>query len=168
MTTKDNIPITPEGVVEQLRLIRQNIPEYSQRTAAASVPLRNISITNVRFVEACINAIGASAELQDALRTTPEALRLETGEMARWSAVEDELRAMLKGVASANLTRRHRVCLAALQAYNITRQLVRQPENADLLPHFDEMRRLNPFGRRRAKPLPPADAEPLPVPTPKS
>src|SRR5688500_2074744 len=53
MTTKDNTLVTPEGVVEQLRLIRQNIPEYSQRTAAASAPLRRVAITDFRFVDAC-------------------------------------------------------------------------------------------------------------------
>jgi hypothetical protein len=72
-------------------------------------------------------------------------------EVQQWTVVEDELRAMLKGVAAANLTRRHRIGRAALQAYGITRMLVRDPDNADLLPHFAEMKRLNRFGRGRSK-----------------
>ena len=152
MPEKEVNALTPEAVVEQLRTIRQNIPRYSQLTVAAARPLRGVAIADLRFVDACVNAIGASPALQQALGTTPEAMRLEADEMARWTAVQDELLAMLKGVATANLTRRHRVCLAALQAYSISRQLVRDPEHANLLPHIDEMRRLNRFGRKRDKP----------------
>ena len=43
-----------------------------------------------------------------------------------------------------------RVGLAVLQVYSIARQLVRKKEHADLLPHVENMRRTNPFGRRRA------------------
>jgi len=60
---------------------------------------------------------------------------------------------MLRGVAAANLSRRHRVGLITLQTYSISRQLVRKKAHADLLPHVDGMRRLNKFaanaGRRR-------------------
>lgn len=94
--------------------------------------------------------------------------------MVRWNAVENELRTMLKGVAAANLARRHRLGLGALQTYSIARQLVRKKEHADLLPLVEEMRRLNPFGRKRvsqdvAKPtepapvLPPTTVPPVPV-----
>ena len=67
---------------------------------------------------------------------------IERDDTGRWSAVEDELRAMLQGVAAANLSRRHRVGLITLQTYSISRQLVRNKAHADLLPHVDGMRRL--------------------------
>ena len=47
-------------------------------------------------------------------------------ESDRWTGVEDELRAMLNGVAAANLVRRHRIGHTALQTYNICRQSARQ------------------------------------------
>src|SRR4029078_11473471 len=93
---------------------------------------------------------------------TPADLRQDEVEITRWTAVEDELKAMLKGVSAANLIRRHRLGLAALQAYNISQQLVRHPDHADLLPHVEGMKRLNKFGRRRAK----APVEPPPVEPP--
>jgi hypothetical protein len=57
--------------------------------------------------------------------------------------------------------RRHRVGLASLQSYNISRQLVRHQDHSDLLPHVHEMKRLNRFGRRRRNASSPAP-EPAP------
>jgi hypothetical protein len=71
---------------------------------------------------------------------TAEELRQETEEEARWTAVEDELRTTLSGVAAANLVRRHRIGLRALQTYNTAQQLVRSKEHAYLLPFVAEMK----------------------------
>jgi hypothetical protein len=56
---------------------------------------------------------------------------------------------MHKGVAAANLSRRYRLGITALQTYAIARQLVRQSEHADLMPHVEAMKRASKFGRRR-------------------
>jgi hypothetical protein len=151
MATNIETPVQPELMVEQLRALRQQIPEYAQLTVSDAKTLRGPATADAGFVTAAINAIGASPVVQSAVGLTPEALRQEASEVVRWVAVEDELRAMLKGVATANLTRRHRVGLAALQAYGISRMLVRKPEHANLLPHVAEMKRLNRFGRGKAK-----------------
>jgi hypothetical protein len=156
MATKANptiieTPVKPEAMVEQLRALRQQVPSYSQLTAAETKSLRMAAGADPAFVHASINAIGASTGVEAAIGLTSEALRVEADEAVRWTAVEDELRATLKGVAAANLTRRHRLGTIALQAYGISRMLVRRPENADLLPHLAEMKRLNRFGRGRVK-----------------
>ena len=59
-------------------------------------------------------------------------------EANRWTAVEDELRAMLEGIVGATLVRRHRIALIAAQAYNIGAELARDPANAVLLPHVGQ------------------------------
>ena len=141
--------ITPEAMVEQLRALRLQIPEYTQLPNADAATMRRAANVDANFVQATINAIGASPSVQSALGRTPEAMLQEAEDAARWSAVEDELRAMLKGVIAANLTRRHRIGLTALQTYSISRQLIRQQKYADLLPHVQEMKRLNRIGRRR-------------------
>jgi hypothetical protein len=150
-------PISPEAMVEQLRLLRQQIPEYSQLTNASASALRRAASLDPHFVQASINTIGASSVMAGSVGRAPEALRQDADEASRWTAVEDELKAMLKGVAAANLTRRHRIGLIALQTYSISRQLVRQPEHADLLPHVEEMKRLNRLGKR--KPAPPEEVK---------
>jgi hypothetical protein len=158
-----NSPITPEAIVEQLRALRSHIPEYQQLPMASARQLAAAASVDPKFVHATINGIGASPRVEGVLGTSAEAMRQETDDSVRWSAVEDELRAMLKGVESANLKRRYRIGLTALQTYSITKQLIRQGEHADLLPHFREMRRLNSFGRRRRAP----EEQPQPQPQPR-
>ena len=156
-------PITPEVLVAQLRAYRLQIPEYTQLTQVSSKALQAAAAVNIHFLHASINAVGTSSSVQGALSTSQETLWQESDKNARWTAVEDELRALLKGVAASNLTRRHRLGLTALQVYSISRQLVRKPEHADLLPHVAEMRRQNRFGRKR-KSAEPAGDQPEPTP----
>jgi hypothetical protein len=149
MDTNTNPNVTVPGeVVEKLRALRPLIPEYTQLTVARAQALRAAAAADTAFVHASINTIAASQIVEHAVGRTPEAMLLEADEAARWTAVEDELRAMLKGVVAANLTRRHRLGLSALQTYSIAQALVRKPENADLLPHVAEMKRTNRFGRK--------------------
>ena len=153
------VPIEPEDLVAQLRGFRQRIPEYGQITTIAAGQLRRAASVKPALVYASVNAIGASSIVQNAVGTTPPVVLQVQGDAARWSAVEDELRAMLKGVSAANLARRHFVGFTALQAYGVARRLVRQKEHADLLPHVDEMKRLS---RRRKKADTPAEPAPEP------
>jgi len=135
-------------MVEQLRAFRRQIPDYVQLTQAeASYIVRAANVDPV-FVQATINTVGASPLMEGALGRPAAELRQDPEDVGRWSAVEDELKALLKGVHAANLTRRHRVGITALQAYSINQQLVRRPENADLLPHVTEMKRTSRFCRR--------------------
>jgi len=144
-------PMAPDQIVEQLRILRQHVPAYQQLSSAEVKSLVPEAKVSPIFVQTSINAVGASPSLQSSLGRTPEELRQETDEAARWTSVEDELRAMLKGVAAANLTRRHRIGRTALHAFGIGRQLARRPEHADLLPHIAELSRLNRASRRARK-----------------
>jgi hypothetical protein len=157
----NNTPIQPEALVEQLRALRQQIPEYAPLTVADAKSLRAAAAANPAFVNASINAIGASAVVENAVGSKPEVLRQDATDAGRWTAVEDELRAMLKGVAETNLARRHRLGVAALQAYGISRMLVRKPEHANLLSHVAEMKRSNRFGRKTKAPTEPLKTPPV-------
>ena len=154
--------VNPEDVVAQLRAIRQTIPDYGQVPVATRKTMRAASAVSVHFVNASINTVGASTTVQTAVGRTPEELLKESNDVARWSAVEDELQAMLNGVSAMNLARRHRLGLTALQTYGVTRQLARKPENADLLPHLSIMQSLNRFGRKKKAPdqIPPQNPVP--------
>lgn len=155
------MPITPEELVAQLRAYRERIPNYGQLTIAEAQKRRKAASLKQGFVVASINAAGASETVQTALGQTPAAMQEQQAEIVRWAAVEDELRAMLKGVMAANLVRRHQLGTTALQTYSISRNLVRQPEHADLLPHVQEMTRLSKRKKADKKPAPtPADPAP--------
>jgi hypothetical protein len=155
----ENPMLGPEQVVEQLRVLRQQIPDFVQLSNAREAQqLRRLARVTAEFAREGIGAVGASPVVQDAIGNTAEDLHRAEDEIARWTVAESELRSLLRGVSAANLVRRHRVGLAVLQAYNVSRQLVRQEEHAQLRPHVERMSRVKRFGRRRNKPA----GDPLP------
>jgi hypothetical protein len=153
-------PATPESIVEALRALRAQIPEYVQLELAEVRSIQSVANVHPDFAQAAINAVGASPLAQAIAGNTPEALQQDAEAAARWSKVEDELLAMLKGVSYANMRRRHRLGDAALTVYAVSKKLVRAPEHAALLPHLALMRKANRFGRSRQSTPPP------PAPTP--
>jgi hypothetical protein len=152
-------PLTPEQIVEQLRLLRQHIPDFGPLTPAEAASRRRAATVHVELVKGAINSVGASTFLEGAIGKSAEVLRAEDADEKRWSAVEHELETMHKGVAAANLSRRYRLGITALQTYAIARQLVRREDHADLLPYVEAMKRSSKFGRRR-RVLPPESPAP--------
>jgi hypothetical protein len=151
------LSLTPEAVVEYLRVLRTQVPEYGQLETQSMAMLKNANV-DPNFVQATANAAGVSPLVQQAIGSTPETLSHEAEEARRWSVVEDEARALLKGVATANRIRRHRVGTLALRGYGVARELARIPEHADLLPHVKAMQKMNKFSRVRRRVSKPAAA----------
>jgi len=155
--------LTPEAVIEQLRNMRAKIGEVTPLSAAQRRLLHNRARTSNPVLQASINVIGAFENVSLAVGQPAEQVRRLHEEANRWTAVEDELRTMLSGVAGANLIRRQRVALVAAQAAIIGAQLARDPANALLLPHVQEVRRLKSFARRKKTVQPETPpAEPAP------
>jgi len=160
--------LSPEVVVEQLRVMRGQIGEVSPLTPAQRKTLRNQTRTNNPILQASINVIGALDNVSQAVGQPAGNVRQLYDEANRWTAVEDELKAMLNGIAGANLIRRQRLALVAAQAFTIGTQLARDPANAVLVPHVLEIKRLKSFTRRKkAAPAPGTPQSPAPgTPTP--
>jgi len=59
--------------------------------------------------------------------------------------------------------RRYRISHTAWQAFNVSKQLVRQEEHANLLPHVEIMTWIPKYSRQR-KPAEPQPAQPPPPP----
>jgi hypothetical protein len=149
--------VTPELVLEQLRAVKMG--EVMPLTAAQRKTLRNHSRSSNPVLQASINVIGVLDVVAAAIGQGSEDVRQMDDEANRWTAVEDELRKMLSGVAGANLIRRQRVAFMASQAVMISAQLARDPAHAILVPHLQEIKRLRSAKRRR-KPTPPAAQSP--------
>ena len=159
----DQPMLTPEQVVEQLRAIQAQIPEFVQLPENNRTKLmKRWATVNVEFSREAINTVGASEVVRNTVGNTPEEFHQAENEVARWTAVESELQAMLRGVKAANVVRRHRIGLAALQVFNVSRELARREEHADLLPRIEAMRRIPKYLRRPAKP--PATPDPAKQP----
>jgi hypothetical protein len=158
--------LSHQEALEQLRVFRERMPEFVQLpNDRALKAMRRKAGVNIDFAREAINAVGTSPVVQGAIGNTQEELLHAEDELNRWTTVEAELRAVVRGVAAANLIRRYRLAQVALQTYNVSRELVRQEEHADLLPHVESMSRLPKFNRRRkATAAKPADPTKVPQP----
>lgn len=144
--------LTPEAVVEQLRALRTQIGEVTPLTAAQRRIIRGRTKASNPVLQASINVIGALDNVAQAIGQPAAGVRDLYDEANRWTAVEDELRTMLSGIAGANLVRRQRIDLITAQAYSIGAQLARDPANAVLVPHVQEIKRLKRTARRKKAP----------------
>jgi hypothetical protein len=154
--------LTPEELVDVLRTTRARIPEVAPMTAKERKLLRRRAQASDPIVQASINVMGALDNVSQAVGQPVDDVRRLSDEANRWLVAEGELRAMLNGVAGANLIRRQRIALIAGQAFNIGTQLARDPANAVLVPHLEEVKRLKSIKRR--KHAAPAPVTPAPVP----
>ena len=157
---------TPEEVLEQVRILRERIPDFVQLPNDRVMRnMRRKSKLNPEFAHEAIDAIGASPIVQSAIGNTPEELHQAEDEARGWASVENAVRGLLRGVTAGNVVRRERIAHAALQAYNVSTQLVKQEDHGDLLPHVERMKRVPKYGsRRRGKP---AEEQPQPPQPPK-
>jgi hypothetical protein len=155
--------LTPEAVVEQLRNMRTLIGEVTPLTREQLKSVRNNARTSNPILQASINVIGALDLVEQAVGQPADEVRQLYEDANRWTAAEDELRMMLRGIAGANLIRRQRVALLAGRAVGISTQLARDPAHAVLVPHVDEIKRLKSFKRRKkAAPAPGTPQSPVP------
>jgi hypothetical protein len=152
--TPQQPPVTPEGIIQQLRAVNAQIPAVSQLTPQQRNVVRRQARTakNDEIVETSISMIGAADLVSQAVGQSADEVHAMRDEAGRWAQVEDELRAMLNGVAGANLIRRQKISIIAERAYGVGSQLARDPENEVLVPHVQEIKRLKKIARPTKKP----------------
>jgi hypothetical protein len=165
-TAEQETAVTPESVVESVRALRAQIPNYTQLPIPTARTLQVVAALNRDFTQAAINAVSASETVQATVGQTAEELQAAVEATARWSMVRDELKATLDGVTSAVLTMKHSLGQSVLLTYTVSKKLVKVPQHANLLPHVALMRKTNRLGRnRKVQPEAPAPA-PNPEPAP--
>jgi hypothetical protein len=151
---------TPEAVIEGLRVLRTHIGEVTPMTTPERKRLRDRARASDAVVQASITVIDALDNVSQAVGQPADQVREMYSAVRRWTAVEAELRALLNGVAGANLVRRRQVVLIAAQASSIGAQLARDPANAVLIPQLEEVQRLKRFTRRRKAQTPGSPSTP--------
>jgi hypothetical protein len=150
------LALTPEETVQQLRALRDLIPEFVVLSRGEPTRLSSAATLDPEFVHASISAASLASPLLATAGQTPEEMRVELELTLRWSAVVDEIDGLRAGIVGAIATRRHRLGLTALQIYQVSRQLARKKEYATLQPHIDAMKRTSRFAHRRTKEETPA------------
>ena len=173
-SSADPVKLTPEAVIEQLRTMRSQIDEVEPLSNQQRRQLKQrLRTQKTPIVDASINVIGVLDNVAQAIGQPLDDVRRVQTDAIRWDAVIDEARSFLKSMEGANLVRRQRLALIGTQAYTIGTQLAKDPANAVLVPHVEEVKKLKSLSRRKKaaeapqKPTPPTPA-PTPVPTPGS
>jgi hypothetical protein len=145
---------TPEQIVEQLRALVAQIPSLPMLTDAERKLVRSRGRLPDAEVLASVNVVGSSDRVSQAVGLPAPDVQQLVVDNVRWTSVESELKGALKAVADANLLRRQRTTIIAIQAYGI-------------VPHVQEMKRLKALRRRKATAGTPAPAPETPDTTPK-
>lgn len=100
------------------------------------------------FIDVGLQAAAAWDHTTAVTGWSAEELRREADTIRHWDEVERELTFLMKGIAAANLKRKHRLGRAVLTIYNVLRHTV-DAHDRDLRPHFDQLKRA--YVRRRRK-----------------
>jgi hypothetical protein len=159
------IPVTPDDAVRQLRTLQEQLPQMELSLSISRTLRGQLQHVDPLFVGAAVAVVGSSDTVQAALGRSDESLREDIDLSARWFAVADAARVLVRSSLVIGTVIKQRVGLAALQAYQICQQLERDVNHAKLSTHVAEMRRLNKFGRARRR-TPDAETPPEPVKKP--
>jgi hypothetical protein len=143
--------LDPQAVIEQLRVMRDQLPAIAPMTAAQRKVIRDSGRLSEEIVQLSLSLIGESTMIAGAVGREDEDVRGLIDERDRWMGVVSEVKALLNGIEGANLIRRHTIATVAWRAYMLALQLVKSPEHAHLLPTIEEIKRLKSYERRKPK-----------------
>lgn len=150
-TPQPPVKITPEAVFDQLRTLHLQINDELApltRDQRTTIKQRSKRQTN-EILQSSINMIGVADIISQAVGMPADQVRQMCDESNRWTAVADELRALLNGVEGANLVRQQQLADIATRAYTIGASLAGDPANIGLVPHVEETKRLKKLARRK-------------------
>jgi hypothetical protein len=164
-TTPGTVKLSAQQVLDQLRALQQQLPDIAPLTKEERAMVRRQGKLPAHIVEATISVIDNSDPVQSAIGQPAEDVKQFVSDNADWRSVEDQFRAALKSVSDANLVRNQRASILAARAYLIGQQVARDPNNAELRPHLDQVKRLRALASRRKKTAKPAP-QPQPQPQP--
>jgi hypothetical protein len=153
--TQNTTPYTDaaQTLVDQVRAMREQIPNFvvpatrgeTQRmSAAASVPQAFVELTAVAVTNSSTLVRGGSAD--------PARTRDRMSFARAYDPFADELETLAQFVRHSTTAARNGAGSDALTTYNLAKRLARRPENADLIPVVEDMRRaLNHRGGRKSQ-----------------
>lgn len=147
--------LEPDQAITELQAFQARIPDITELTLQEREYLRKSARMSEAGIQASFGVLDVSGDVAQIVGQ-PDDVRQLHEKVGRWTTFEHELKAMLQRVIDANIVRRQRLRLIAVQAYLIAQQYARTPGNAGLETHVKEVKRLRASARRR-KASPPPD-----------
>lgn len=110
--------VEPETLVQALRYLQQRIPEFLHLSLREQQSMTRAAHLDPEVIENGIQAADAWQVTEAVIGRSAEELRRDSDDARRWDEVERELLALAKGIADANLKRKHRLGRDILLLYS--------------------------------------------------
>jgi len=140
--------VDAKKLVAGFRYLQHRVPEYTQLSVEEARSMTRVAHLDPEFIEMGIQTASAWDQAGILVGRSADQLRDQADAIREWDEVERELTVLLKGIAAANLKRKHRLGTAILKLYRILGSMVRRNDD-QLRPYFDDMKRA--YLRRRKK-----------------
>jgi hypothetical protein len=149
---------TPNEIAAQIEALRAELADEIRATSAEQRrDLRNRTKSSEELIAKSVSAISQSSTIAALVGKNNDQVKDLILWGSRWATLEMELRTFLNEVLSTKLAHRHTVDLIATQTYAALKQLVRSPENAHLIPIFEEMQAIRKNDRRKKRGAAPSE-----------
>jgi hypothetical protein len=143
---------TPQEIAAQIQALRAELADELRATSAEQRrDLRNRTKSSPELIATAVSAINQSSTIAALVGKNQQQVRDLMAWASRWAVLEGELRTFLNEVTSTKLAHRHTLDLIATQTYAVTKQLIRSPDNAGLIPIFEEMQTIRKNDRRKKR-----------------
>ena len=151
LATLDAAVADPQMLVDALIYVQERLPGFVVLPVRERRSMGNAGHLDPEFVEIGIQAATVFRGLKPMLRRSGEELREDQEEIRRWDEVERHLRAITKGIADANLRRKHQLGNLILTFYGILRTLTPDRAFSYLQPFYEEMQKIYIRTRRKQR-----------------
>ncbi|HEX2121486.1 MAG TPA: hypothetical protein VHL59_07580 [Thermoanaerobaculia bacterium] len=137
--------VEPETLVQGLRYLQQRIPEFLHLSFREQQSMARAAYLDREVIETGLQAADAWQVTKSVIGRSAEELRRDSDDARRWDEVERELLALAKGIADANLKRKHRLGKDILTIYSALgvdfKDGQSAPAHGYMRPHYGNMKR---------------------------
>jgi len=152
-STKPEKRDVPQQLLDQLAVIKKMIPDYDDDTPAQKLDAERILAMLADMRKKLPLLDDSPRQPEDARTRSTDGTSVETEEDFEWAAVQDGVESLLRDVSVVAAQKKAAVVETVLQIYYAMEEASRDPANAHLIEHVEEMRAA--YERAYGEPIPP-------------
>ena len=146
---------SPEQLLAELRELRKKIPTFDDGAPTPSKLDAELILGQLAAIRKKIPFLdqGAPRQSEDVRTRSTDDMPLETEEDFEWAAVLDGVESLANDLTAAIAQKRAALVETVLEIYYAAEEASRDPENAHLIEHVEQMRAA--YERDYGRPIPP-------------
>src|SRR5687767_11534439 len=136
--------LAPEAIVRGMQQLPQHIPEFEQLSLEERRSMARAAHLDPAVIQAGLLLAAMWDRTPQVIGRPAEAMRQDDEDTRRWDDAIRSFSAILQGMTSTNLKRKHRLGEDILHVYRLVGILMKSPspETALLRPYYEEMKRV--------------------------